>query len=131
MNSPFTAEELEAGRPRSHQPKLLNPSPVPCCAGPGPVGVGISGVLGWERESCLSKQFHPQSLSCCSYEVNGIYSCTHTDPVCTKNGCLLGDPIDCKPRQRVLGLPAPPPVVYVFSQAAGVCRLGSLPVPNG
>lgn len=36
---PFTTEELEAGRPRSHQPNLLNPSPVPCC--------GVQGLWGW------------------------------------------------------------------------------------
>lgn len=49
---PFTTEELEAGRPSSHQPNLLNPSPVPCCAGPRPVGV-VSEVC-WAGRGSLA-----------------------------------------------------------------------------
>lgn len=43
---PSTAEVLEAGRTRSHQLTLLNPSPVPGCAGPELVGGGERGRRG-------------------------------------------------------------------------------------
>lgn len=35
------------------------------------------------------------------------------------------------PRQRVLGLPAPYPVLCVFGQVAGICRQGCLPSSLG
>lgn len=61
----------------------------------------VSGVYwAWKRESCFSKQFHSQHLSC--HRLWG-------HPL-----CLLGSPIDGKDShawQIVLGLSAPPVVV--------------------